>query len=633
MRITQVTIHNFRSVCDLSFDCRDLMVLLGPNNHGKSNILRAIGFALTPGEKVTRDDLFSFCSVEDPTIWVELTFSDLTAQESRTFEKYVRPDGTVKIRKSALFSDAGTPAVEYRGYVQEPGEWWLKASAYERLSTKSNVADEAERVPQLRELEQVPGKPTKANLAEFQTNYIRDHFEELTLAEALEDGPLLGLKSVAGGVLPEFHVVPAVRDLTDETKTKSTTMFGRLLQRAIREMAERDQRFGAIQGEMSELVEQLNDRSEGEAADSELAQLEQSLMDELGEDWDVKLSVHVEPPNLNRVFELGTSILIDDGVKTGAEQKGHGLQRALVFALVKTWAAVLRKPSGDGGPVARKASDSIVFAIEEPELYLHPHAQRQLAHALADLASTDGHQVFLCTHSTHFVDLDQYRSIAVISREQPCDGSGLRQCQRALLSGDSAKEKKNRFHMAAWINPDRGELFFARRVILVEGETEKVILPFIAERLSCLDATVSVVDCGSKFNLPLYVELCEAFALDYLVIHDADTVPDPIPDAWGDNRVKDKAKAFAFNSVVAGAVRDPSRIWTFDPDFEGVCGVSNSQGQRKGKAIAAMDHLASLDVDDLPEELVTCARLAYSRIATVDTSSCSRQEAEVPPDA
>jgi putative ATP-dependent endonuclease of OLD family len=623
-----VTIHNFRSVCDLSFDCRDLMVLLGPNNHGKSNILRAIGFALTPGEKVTRDDLFSFCSVEDSSIWVELTFSDLTTQESRTFEKYVRPGGTVKIRKSAVFSDAGTPVIEYRGYVQEPEEWWLKASAYERLSTKSNVADEAMRVPQLRELEHLPGKLTKANLAEFQTNYIRDHFEELTLAEALEDGPLLGLKSVAGGVLPEFHVVPAVRDLTDETKTKSTTMFGRLLQRAIREMAERDQRFGAIQDEMSELVEQLNDRSAGEAADSELAQLEKSLMDELGDDWDVELSVHVDPPNLNRVFELGTSILIDDGVKTGAEQKGHGLQRALVFALVKTWASVLRRPSGDGGPVARKASDSIVFAIEEPELYLHPQAQRQLAHALADLASIEGHQVFLCTHSTHFVDLDDYGSIAVISREQPCDGSGLRQCKRELFAGDSAKEKKNRFHMASWINPDRSELFFARRVILVEGETEKAILPFIAERLNCLDATVSVIDCGSKFNLPLYVEVCEAFELDYFVIHDADTVPNPVPADWGAGRAKDKAKAFAFNSILADAVSSPSRIWKFDPDFEGVCGISSSQGHRKGKAIAALDHLTSLDVDGFPNELVTCVRLAYAKTAKVDAASCPREVGE-----
>lgn len=409
-------------------------------------------------------------------------------------------------------------------------------------------------------------------------------------------------------------------------------MFGRLLQRAIREMAERDQRFGAIQDEMSTLVGQLNDRSEGEGSESELALLERSLMDELGVDWDVQLSVHVDPPNLNRVFELGTSILIDDGVKTGAEQKGHGLQRALVFALVKTWAAVLRKPSGDGGTVARKASDSIVFAIEEPELYLHPQAQRQLAHALAGLASTDGHQVFLCTHSTHFVDLDQYRSIAVISREQPCDGSGLRQCQRELFSGDSAKEKKDRFHMASWINPDRGELFFARRVILVEGETEKVVLPFIAQRLSCLDPTVSVIDCGSKFNLPLYIELCEAFELDYLVIHDADTVPDPVPNDWGDKRVQEKRKAFAFNSVLSDAVASPVRIWSFDPDFERACGISTSQGDRKGKAIAAMDYLAGLEVNVLPDPLMSCVRLAYATTAKGTNLACPRDANEVASD-
>ena len=46
MRISKVHIHNYRSIADLELDVLPQMVLLGPNNHGKSNVLKAIEFAL-----------------------------------------------------------------------------------------------------------------------------------------------------------------------------------------------------------------------------------------------------------------------------------------------------------------------------------------------------------------------------------------------------------------------------------------------------------------------------------------------------------------------------------------------------------------------------------------------------------
>jgi len=54
---------------------------------------------------------------------------------------------------------------------------------------------------------------------------------------------LLGQKNVGGGVLPDFYLIPAVRDLTDEIKVKTSTTFGRLLNSAVYEMAERDPCF------------------------------------------------------------------------------------------------------------------------------------------------------------------------------------------------------------------------------------------------------------------------------------------------------------------------------------------------------------------------------------------------------
>ena len=219
---------------------------------------------------------------------------------------------------------------------------------------------------------------------------------------------------------------------------------------------------------------------------------------------------------------------------------------------------------------------------------MHPHAQRQLATLLRDIASAADHQVLACSHSTHFVNLDYYRSIAVVSKENTSDGTRIRQCVIDLFEGDD--DKKNRFHMAHWVNPDRGEMFFARRVILVEGETERVALPFVAEKIGYGDASVSVVDCGSKFNLPLYMKILNAFQIQYLVVHDEDPVPDSTPQEWSADKLQSKRRTFEFNNVIASTAEpDFGNVFMVERDFESMVGISKGQGDRKGKAVAALD--------------------------------------------
>lgn len=277
-------------------------------------------------------------------------------------------------------------------------------------------------------------------------------------------------------------------------------------------MASRDPQFIEVRTKLDSLINSLNATSEaGAARPVQLQQMEEGIATEL-KGWGVKVNIEVTPPDLEKIFELGTQLHVDDGLRTTAEQKGHGLQRAVIFALLCAWAKALRAVPEEGtGTAPRKASESVIFAIEEPELFLHPHAQRRLATAIAEIATVAGHQAFLCSHSTHFVDLDRYRSVAIASKENPQDGTRVRQCMKDLFEGADAKNRKDRFHMASWINPDRGEIFFAKKVVLVEGETEATVLPYLANKLGCLDSDVSVIDCGSKHNLPLYVTLLNAF--------------------------------------------------------------------------------------------------------------------------
>lgn len=615
MKVRRLKIHNFRSIKDLDLKVPDMLVLLGPNNHGKSNVLSALEFALSTSAKVQPDDLFMFRENGDNELWVEVTFEQLTEQESTTFARYLRTDGSVKIRKTARLRENGAADLAYNGYLEQAAEWWLQAGAQERLGSREQVEREAEAAPPLTALLEGGGRITRQRVQDFQDRYIQAHRDELTFSESLEEGPLLGQKNVAGGVLPEFFLVPAVRDLSEEVKIRSSTTFGRLLQRAVREMAERDARLIDLRDRMRGLIDDLNARPDvpPERA-SELARLELSISREL-QSWGVTASIEVTPPEIEKVFELGTSLHLDDGIRTLAERKGHGLQRAVLFALLRSWARALRAVNANEGTTARQSSDSVYFAMEEPELFLHPHAQRQLYAALVDLARAADHQVFICTHSTHFVDLERYRNIAVITKRTPQVGTTACQCSVDLFEGEDARERRHRFHMASWVNPDRGEIFFARKVILVEGETEQATIPFLATKLGCFDAGISVIDCGGKQNLPLYIKVLNAFSIPYCVVHDEDPVPDPIPTEWSAEKTASKRATFEVNQTIRDAtLAGLGHVEVMAPHFEGICGISSAQAERKGKAIAALDHFDGMEPGALPERVAEIVRAGYGAV-------------------
>jgi hypothetical protein len=67
----------------------------------------------------------------------------------------------------------------------------------------------------------------------------------------------------------------------------------------------------------------------------------------------------------------------------------------------------------------------LIFAIEEPELYLHPHIQRVMLRTLQKISDID--QVILFTHSPFFVDMINERFSTLAARIVTQDGlSSLR---------------------------------------------------------------------------------------------------------------------------------------------------------------------------------------------------------------
>ncbi|HET7572231.1 MAG TPA: TOPRIM nucleotidyl transferase/hydrolase domain-containing protein [Gaiellaceae bacterium] len=195
-----------------------------------------------------------------------------------------------------------------------------------------------------------------------------------------------------------------------------------------------------------------------------------------------------------------------------------------------------------------------VLLIEEPELYLSPHAQRHLSRVLRGLAAR-GNQILYSTHAPVFLSVDRLEELALV-RHAPGHGTTLFQPEPL--------EEAEAFRVLSEFDSDRAELFLARCVLLVEGRTEKLTFPLVFEALG-VEADkegILVLECGGKGNMPLFARICNACGVPYVLVHDRDAPK-------GQRPVESERVVNRQIREVAGK----RRTVVLTPDFEAVSGV------------------------------------------------------------
>lgn len=231
----------------------------------------------------------------------------------------------------------------------------------------------------------------------------------------------------------------------------------------------------------------------------------------------------------------------------------------------------------------------LVLLIEEPELYLRPQAQRYLYRLLRTFAQ-GGNQVFYSTHSPSLLNVARLEELTVVSR----DTAGTRVLQPAPMTPDED------FRLLSEFDAARSELFLARAALLVEGQTERLALPF-AFAACGYDPDregVSLVECGGKANIVLFARVCRAAGIPFVALHDRDR---------HDQALNQEIRQLA----------GPDRTVVLDPDFEAVTRLRGS-GHKPERA---WRRFASIERGGLPERLVEAIELAVSLARRQDDST------------
>ena len=274
-----------------------------------------------------------------------------------------------------------------------------------------------------------------------------------------EVNPGTGFDAALNDFLPKFEYVNTKQYYDSVAKYGKSTPIGIMLSGVLTAILQENEQYQQFQAKFRELFEADNSEIKAE-------------FDNVGNN--VKIHLEKQFPDCTKVkFEVSAPVFddllknfettVDDGIETLAEEKGDGMQRALMLAIIQAYAD-FRKANEDVGK-------SFLFFIDEAELHLHPTAQRNLKNVLHLLSQTRD-QVFINTHSSVFV-ADNYRSQTIFKVEK---NSGETSIQ-------SVTDFEKPYIVYELLGGSPADLLLPRNFLIVEGLSELELLTRVIKRI------------------------------------------------------------------------------------------------------------------------------------------------------
>lgn len=554
MQLTKLHVKNLRSIRDSGeFPLKSLFSIVGENNTGKSNLLRAIEILLSAGSgKLSCED---FNDVGAPII-IKGVFGNLSTTEKSRWGPYLVGD-TLSLEKHIILTtdertDKTKLEAEFHGYRAEPEPWYLSLQKIQSKCGERPKWTDLARDNKLPDYFLEDGKSNKSVYSKAIGRYL---FENDVVFDPpdLSTTQALGLQSNVIASLPRVYLLPAITDYSDEIdKRSSSSTFRRLMTALSERILQKDPRFIEVQKALATIRGLLNPSStEGVPSrieslvtiETRITNLLRKVMPSVTE---VALSVEVD--EVKDLFSAGVSLSVNDGVATNVLAKGHGLQRCVVFTLLQTLILNERNQLIAGGSEASPPPDPILLMIEEPELYIHPQLSKLFFDVMTSFSETD--QVIYTTHSPLFVDAYRAENVGVVNKLNSTIGTRIRSCDATAFDG---LDDRTLFKGFTRLNPSMNELFFAKRVLLVEGPEDAVTVSATLKTLGRISTRPeelewSVIVCGGKQSMPFFQRVLNAFAIPYAVLHDTDITP----NMTADNKAKHEKNNAAIRSLAYG---------------------------------------------------------------------------------
>jgi len=468
MRIESVRIKNLRSFADVTVPFNKYTCLVGPNGAGKSTVLVALNVFFRETDNASTD--LTQLSAEDfhqrntgEPIEVTVTFCDLSVEAQQEFADYYR-QGKLIVSAVATFDEAtGKANVKQTGQRLVMGAF---KEFFKAVGDKKPVDELKKHYSAIREkYPDVAAANTKDKMIGALHEYEAAHADECELLPSEDHfyGATRGAHRL--GKYIQWVYVPAVKDAATEQVEARNTALGKLLARTVRSKTNFDAGIQALKAAAQAGYQKLLDESQS-ALEGISTALGARIAEWAHPEATVRLLWSQDTETCVRVDEPFAKIVAGEGNFEGELARfGHGLQRSYLLALLQELA------SGEDA-----SAPMLILGCEEPELYQHPPQARHLAAVLQQLSQGNA-QVAITTHSPLFVSGEGFQNVRLVRRDPTKKCSDVAHMSYAEIAaaistatGEPPRKTSGviaKIHQA--LQPTLNEMFFARRLILVEG--------------------------------------------------------------------------------------------------------------------------------------------------------------------
>ena len=477
MYISKIQITNFRGFNDtvtIEFN-EGVNVLIGANNCGKSNLIKALSLIFgAKDKKLATDDFNKNTTIQKlkespPKVQISVFIKESDNEGLYSDDLVIVSTCLTKLEKpyeARLTYEFYLPEKELKDYKDEMDSvssdniddyWKVIRNYFIRKYTYKIYA----------------GDPEHKTVVDSDALNKFD-FQFLDAIRDVERDMFTGKNTLLKEVL-DFFMDYDIK--TDTTKTK------------IEKTAAIKEKKKTFSGKAAELIKSLQDRMK--VGKSQILKYAEKTGASFG-----NAIPNFEGDIVDSELYSALKLIVEyeTGIKLPATHNGLGYNNLIYISLLL--AKMQKDASGEylGG----NAKIFPILAIEEPEAHLHPAMQYKFLRFLKENRQKEVKQIFITTHSpniTAAVGLDEIIALNI-------DGKGsFNMGYPGKVFGDSPEGKNSKAYVSRFLDVTKSDMLFSKGVIFVEGITEQLLISILAEKnkKGLEENHIAVINVGGRY--------------------------------------------------------------------------------------------------------------------------------------
>lgn len=580
MQIYSLTIEGFRKHLKTKIIFSDSTFLIGENNVGKSSILYALDYLLGAKTNIPIDE---FYALEDSGERKVVVDNIVFTAEFRRIPKEANSWRGFKGRLLQYEPDKNDPLDTglkfiYRKTFPKGGK--VKIETFENpKSLKSEFENctciqdflnagllEDQLTDDIKKIK-YDKKLTVKEKALF--NVIEEIFDIDDSRECWVENPG-GIPQNVLSKLPKYLLIPA-QDSEGEISGTSGTLQ-KTLNELFNEVREKSENYKLAQEYLNKLAKELDPSDESTEISKMIGEINGIISDVFPH---TGITAEANLSDADKVIKPAFDIQMNSNVSTPSNLQGTGLIRSTVFALLRYKA--LRDNKKD-----TMQGRQLIIGFEEPEIYLHPNAISKMRDTIYSLAESGNNQIVCTTHSPYMIDLNKKpkQTLNRLSLTTSDFGESTALTVESLPFNitkeflELQEDDKNYIKMLLRVEDAIAKCFFVKKVLIIEGDTEQVVL---SETISKLPGSLKneilsdwyILRARGKAAIIPLIKYLRAMQIDIYVIHDKD---------------ENTPGAVIFNEPIRQSLDNDSHLFVLENCVEDVLGYTAPASDKPYKA-------------------------------------------------